>query len=60
MSLNALISLSRNRDSGYDRVAADRLEQQARRRLDEYDRESEQRIAAKAVSREQLAKTCSL
>ncbi len=60
MSLNALISLSRNRDADYDRVAADRLEQQARRRLDEYDRESEQRIAAKAVSREQLAKTCSL
>jgi len=60
MSLNALISLSRNRDSSYDREAADRLEQQARRRLDEYDRESEQRIAAKAVSREQLAKTCSL
>lgn len=60
MSLKALISMSRaphKVDSDGD--VAKRLVK-ARRSLDEYDRQVEVRIAAKVVTREQLAKTCSL
>lgn len=60
MSLQALISLSRSPnkvDAG--RNVSRRLEQ-SRRQMEIYDREIETRIAAKAVTSEQLAKTCSL
>lgn len=60
MSLQALISLSRNPNKvDADRNVSKRLEQ-SRRQMEIYDREIETRIAAKAVTREQLAKTCSL
>jgi hypothetical protein len=57
MSLQALIELSRIRD--LDRDGNARLEQ-ARQRQREFDLEIEKKIAYKAVSRELLAKTCSL
>lgn len=57
MSLQALIAISRIRD--LDRESNVRLEE-ARRRVQAYDREIEKQIASKAVSRELLAKTCSL
>lgn len=60
MSLQALISLSRSPNKvDADRNVSKRLEQ-SRRQMEIYDREIEIRIAAKAVTREQLAKTCSL
>ncbi len=60
MSLQALISLSRSPSKvDADRNVSKRLEQ-SRRQMEIYDREIEIRIAAKAVTREQLAKTCSL
>lgn len=60
MSLQALISLSRSPDKvDADRNVSKRLEQ-SRRQMEIYDREIETRIAAKVVTREQLAKTCSL
>lgn len=60
MSLQALISLSRSPNKvDADRNVSKRLEQ-SRRQMEIYDREIETRIAAKAVTREQLAKTCSL
>ncbi|MBD9400083.1 hypothetical protein [Pseudomonas sp. PDM11] len=60
MSLQALISLSRSPNKvDTDRSVSRRLEQ-SRRQMEIYDREVETRIAAKAVTREQLAKTCSL
>jgi hypothetical protein len=60
MSLQALISLSRSPNKvDPDRNVSKRLEQ-SRRQMEIYDREIETRIAAKAVTREQLAKTCSL
>lgn len=57
MSLQALIAISRTRD--LDRDSSVRLEE-ARRRVQAYDRDIEKQIASKAVSRELLAKTCSL
>ncbi len=57
MSLQALIAISRTRD--LDRDSNVRLEE-ARRRVQAYDRDIEKQIASKAVSRELLAKTCSL
>lgn len=60
MSLQALISLSRSPNKvDADRNVSRRLEQ-SRRQMEIYDREIETRIAAKAVTSEQLAKTCSL
>ena len=58
MSLKSLMSFSRNDELVPDR-AAERF-RQVRRQFDEADRAFEKRIAAKTVTREQLAKTCSL
>jgi uncharacterized membrane-anchored protein YhcB (DUF1043 family) len=60
MSLQALIALSRSPNKVSDDRNVSRRLEQARRQLEMYDREIETRIAAKAVTREQLAKTCSL
>lgn len=57
MSLQALIDISRRR--GLDQEIRESLAE-ARRRQQEHDREIERQIASKAVSRDLLAKTCSL
>ncbi|MGF6555473.1 hypothetical protein ABIA48_001853 [Pseudomonas sp. S30_BP2TU TE3576] len=59
MSLKALMSASRPDENRFDRAVKEHFKQ-VRRQLDEADRAFECRVAAKAVTREQLAKTCSL
>ncbi|EMX7102367.1 TPA: hypothetical protein ACKQFG_003262 [Pseudomonas aeruginosa] len=59
MNLKALMSSSRTDEAKIDRAVVERFKQ-VRRQLDEADRAFECRMAAKAVTREQLAKTCSL
>lgn len=58
MSLKALIDLANRRDDD-SHVRVQRNEM-SYARIRQYDREIEKRIAAKAVSQELLAKTCSL
>jgi len=58
MSLKALIELAKRRDD--DSHVRARWSEVNYERVRQYDREIEKRIAAKAVSQELLAKTCSL